>query len=329
MPEVAHQDVDLFARIRRPGGPSAGRTGPAGDGRGRLAEPRPPAESGLHQGLQLPRVEVADGHEEGLVGPEVAAVVVDDVVAGQPGDLPGGPPGVAGIGVVAVDEPAEEEVGAKGGVVAVGLEFGGDLAAGPGEGIGREGRADGQVGQPLDGHRQVLGPDPERGAGRADLERPADVLDRLGHRLGRPRGRSLPRASGRSGRPVPAWPRGAARRRRTAPGPPRPSPGLGSVRSRMPLGRVTSGGVVGQLVGPAGISRSIGRGDGGGRRGGGPPGAGLGRQQDRHRSGRPGDRPADGEVGLEQVGRGDPADVLGLDRRARRDARPARPASRR
>ena len=93
--------------------------------------------------------------------------------------------GVAGVGVVAVDQAAEQQVGAEGRVVAVALQLGDDPAPRPGEGVGREGGPADHVGQELQGQRQVLGADAERGPGRADVERPADVLDRLGQRLGR------------------------------------------------------------------------------------------------------------------------------------------------
>ena len=137
-------------------------------------------------------------------------MVVEDVGLGQLRDVPRAPPWVPGVGMIAVDEPPEQEIGAEGRVVAVGLEFGGGLPPRPGQGLGGEGRADDQVGQPLDGRSAG----PRRGPAarrrwsrlRACRRRP-----RWPRPARRPGGSgSLPRASGRSSRRDPASPRGAA-----------------------------------------------------------------------------------------------------------------------
>ena len=228
-------------------------------------------------------------------------------------------PRVAGVGMIAVDQVAEEQVGAEGRVVAVALELGGDPAARPGECLGGEGGPPDHVGEDLQGQRQVLGADPERGAGRADVERAADVLDRLGQGLGRAGRASLPRASGRSGRPSPGFASRSTPASTNSSSATMPVPGRRSETSRRPLARtVATGVIVGQLRAARRHrqARSV-RSATGGAGGRGRAGARLGRQQDRHRPVRPRQRPADRQAGVGQVGRDDAADVVGLDRQGR------------
>ena len=186
-----------------------------------------------------PGLEVAHGDEEGVVGGEVPRVVCLDVVERQPVQVADRASRVAGVGMIAVDQVAEEQVGAEGRVVAVALQLGGDPAAGPGERLGREGGPADHVGQDLQGQRQVLGADPERGA-RSSRRRACRRRPRSPRPGPRPGGSgSLPRASGRSGSRGRASPRGAGRHRRTAPAPRCPCPCRRSETSRSPLARTS------------------------------------------------------------------------------------------
>ena len=145
-----------------------GRADRATRGRGDGLPPArlPGLELRPDQGVQGLRLEVAHGDQERVVGREVARVVGLDVVERQPGDLARRAARVAGVGVVAVDEPAEDQVGAEGRVVAVALQLGHDPTLGPGERLGGEGGPQRHVGQQLDGQGQVLGADAERDARR-------------------------------------------------------------------------------------------------------------------------------------------------------------------
>ena len=239
-------------------------------------------------------------------------------------------PRVAGVGVVAVNQAAEDQVGAEGRVVAVALQLGRDPPLGPGQRLGRERGAADHVGQHLERQRQVLGADPHRGPRRPTSSVPPTSsiasASASADRVGVPSSSIRPVRNASPGFASRSRPASTNSSSATI-----PVPGRRSVTSRRPLASaVRCGRYSGQLRArpsgrPGRVGRSTPAAPDGPR---GLSGKRLRRQQDRDRAVRPRERPADRQVGVGQIGRGDPADVVGLDGEGRRGARPARRASR-
>ena len=119
-------------------------------------------------------VEIADGHEERSGRGRSGGVVRDDVVARQQPDIAQAAPRVSAQRVSAVDEPAEEQVGAEGRVFAVGSAARPRSAAWPSRRLRRE-RPAGEPGRPeLDtpGQGPRRGPAARCRPGRRPASRP-------------------------------------------------------------------------------------------------------------------------------------------------------------
>ncbi len=269
-----------------------------------------------HQGPESAGIKVADRHQEGVVRPEEAAMVVEHVVERQRGDLARVPPGIASIGMIAVDQASEQQFGPEGGVVTVPLKLGGGATTSPRQLFRREGRADHHVGQEFHGERQILSSHAQRGPRGVDVEGAADVLDDLGDLLGRP-----------GGGPFLSKPAGQLRDARFGlvdlPGideqVERDGPGIGTTLRQQPQsvgqdgaprakvgqgrGTVRDGQRQGMLIG----WRGNGSRDRGGRL---PPG-------DDQVATRPGERPAGGQPTLDEIHRRDATDVVRRHRQRR------------
>ena len=74
---------------------TARRPGPAAGYGAGARLPRPATPKCALTRPTAPRLEVADGDQEGVVGGEVAAVVLDRIVEREPGDLADSAPRVA------------------------------------------------------------------------------------------------------------------------------------------------------------------------------------------------------------------------------------------
>ena len=135
---------------------------------------------GLDQVRQRSGLEISDGHEKRTVGPEIPAVVRDHIVASQQPDIAQASSRISTQRVRAVDETPEDQVGMTGRIFPIVLQLGQNPLLGPFDGtVGEDGLAN-QVGQQLARQGKVLDADPQRAARRADLHRPAHVLDRGG-----------------------------------------------------------------------------------------------------------------------------------------------------
>ena len=100
-PQVTEHDVDLFAGMMDAADAGTSRLrGPAGTEREASPLGGPGAEVCLDQADQPAGIEVADGDQDGVFGGEVTAMVLEDVVARQPGEFADPAPRVAGQGWV-------------------------------------------------------------------------------------------------------------------------------------------------------------------------------------------------------------------------------------
>ena len=111
--------------------------------------------------------------------------MVNDILARKEPDVAGVSPRVASQWVGAVNQAAEQMVRLKRRIFQVALQFRQHPPLAPFEGFGREDGVANHVREELKCQGQVLGPDAQRGAGRAHLHGAAHVLDCRGQLEGR------------------------------------------------------------------------------------------------------------------------------------------------
>ena len=134
----------------------------------------------LHETEKPPRIEVADGHQDGVFRSKVTVMVVQCVLSGEPSNFANSAARVARQGMVAVDEAAKAHLGAEGRIFQVASIFSGDSLGDPAHRVGGENRPDRHVGEQFDRQGQIFTANAERAPGRAALERAPDIFDRFG-----------------------------------------------------------------------------------------------------------------------------------------------------
>ena len=165
-------------------------------GRRRRERTAPPvAEGALDPGERFLRGDVPHNGQHGVVGQIVRAVECHQVAAGYGADGPRRAALGHAVGMEAVDQPVEDDVGDVRRIVVADPQTRQHLVALPFYLVRREGRAPRHVGEQIEGEVEAVlhheDVDEAEIAGRAHAQRAADAVDAAGYLLGGARRRPL------------------------------------------------------------------------------------------------------------------------------------------
>src|SRR5262249_24116546 len=122
--QVAQHDVDLVARLLDAPEPRSTGPGNRGDRGEGPTTGGPSAEGFPDQPGQPAGIEVAGGDHDGALRREVAAVMLLDIRARQPGNLARGAPGIPAHRMGAVDQPPEAQLRTEGRIIQIAPDLG-------------------------------------------------------------------------------------------------------------------------------------------------------------------------------------------------------------